>query len=223
MVQAKRTMIDAEWYVLAFDTETDGFPPSRFENVMKCVKELQIKDASVWPRVLQIAWVVLDRGGRVVHRDGAYIRPMDRVQLNERACAVHGITMDRLLCEGEDGSEVLRRFSFDILRARLCVAHNATFDVSMIHGECARRGIPPCFASVDLKRLACTMEIGQRIFGRRSRLVDLFVLAHKREKEFVSQCRPDHDCHDAMWDAECAARIGRRFCRMGVCRSLGSV
>jgi DNA polymerase III epsilon subunit-like protein len=210
-------MIDSQWFVLAFDTETDGLPPSRCEDVSACAKGLATPDG--WPRVLQLAWVVLDRSGRIVHKDGAYILPADRSPLNERATAIHGITMDTLLRLGQDGDDVLRRFAGDVLRARLCVAHNAPFDISMIHGECARRKIPYVFFPVDPARLHCTMKLGARLFGKRMRLTELYKSVNRREREFVSQTRPEKDAHDAMWDAECAARIARKMCRMGICRS----
>lgn len=212
-------MVDPSWFILAFDTETDGLLPPHHTRPPLHVARCGVDRPELFPRVLQVAWVVVNRKNAIVHYDHAYIRPLDSgAALHPAATRVHGITMERLMAQGEDGSDVWNRFRGDVCRAQLCVAHNAAFDIAMVQAECQRRSIPLCFSNVDQRRFACTMSIWQRKMGPRLRLASLFRTIHENAKEYVSTTRQDHVAHDALWDAECAARIAWRLCRMGYLR-----
>lgn len=212
-------MSDDEWYVLALDTETDGLPPGGEHRASRAVLDTGVERPERWPRVLQIAWVVLSRRGDIVARRNAYIQPIDMSPLNKHACAVHGISMELLKERGENGRVVLEELDVDMRRARLCAAHNAAFDFSMLAAEAQRRGLRPPMCGGDIFRRVCTMSVWEHKFRRRLRLRALYSRLYAEKKEFVSLLVPDGSYHDALVDAECAARCARRMCAMGLLSS----
>jgi DNA polymerase-3 subunit epsilon len=69
------------------------------------------------------------------------------VEIPERAAAVHGITTEKAVAEGQNASDVVRdvvAILRDVLGQGLpLVVYNATFDLSLIHHEALRHGVDP--------------------------------------------------------------------------------
>ena len=83
------------------------------------------------------------------------VRP-DGFAIPARAAAVHGITTERALAEGQPISAVLADFARDLraLRPAAVVAHNARYDLPIVAAEFERLGAPdPC----RRLRVLCTM------------------------------------------------------------------
>ena len=130
---------------LFFDTETTGLPRSWGAPVTKTEN---------WPRMVQIAWVMCDGGGLELERVGAIIVPEGYV-IPRDVSAIHRITTERAVAEGERLAEVLERFARRVSEATHLVAHNVSFDEKIVGAEYLRNGMPNVLKG---KETLCTMH-----------------------------------------------------------------
>jgi DNA polymerase-3 subunit alpha len=116
---------------LIFDTETTGLPKN---------KKAPLTDFDNWPRVVQIAWQLHDRAGKLLSNENLIVKP-DGFTIPFNAEKVHGISTQRALDEGLPLDEVLDRFTEDLNKANLIVGHNIIdFDVKVVGSEYLRIG-----------------------------------------------------------------------------------
>lgn len=104
-------------------------------------------------RIVQVAWVVADNDGSVVHKKSFIIKP-DGFYIPDRASLIHGITNEIAENTGDSLEDVLDELISDAEEAEVLVAHNAAFDIGFLKGEFANLGIDYPFD--DLK-IICTM------------------------------------------------------------------
>lgn len=133
--------------VLFFDTETDGLPMNDAVSA-----EMDPKN---WPHIVQLAWLETDDEGNILSSCSKIVRPEGFV-IPEVATAVHGITQERALREGEPLKNVMRKFKQLLGRTYLNVAHNLWFDANVIAAEFKR-----CHVNDDYFLYSagyCTME-----------------------------------------------------------------
>lgn len=130
---------------LFFDTETTGLPKSW---------KSPITDLGNWPHIVQIAWAIFDNGGTQTEFHDHIIRPEGFV-IPESATAIHGISTERALKEGQPAGEVLKEFSTAIGKATRLVAHNLDFDEKMVRVELLRQRMPDV---LQLIPKICTMK-----------------------------------------------------------------
>src|SRR5258708_4102150 len=179
---------------LIFDTETTGVPHN---------KTAPITDLENWPRLVQIAWQLHDKTGKLLSRHNYLIRP-DGFDIPFKAETNHGIPTQRALEEGHDLKPVLNSFMEDLGKARVLVGHNIEFDINIIGAELIRQSIGTTLllqtdkvdtgiASIDFCQL--TGGIGGKL--KMPRLGEL----HERlfGKSF-------EDAHDAAYDVSATAR-----------------
>jgi DNA polymerase-3 subunit epsilon len=130
--------------ITVLDCETTGLPknynahPSDFEN---------------WPRVVQLAWSTFDDDGLICQHNHI-IYPAD-FEIPESVVAVHGITTERARLEGVYLRPVLETMLSDIAKSDFVVAHNVSFDVSVIGSEFLRAGLVNPF---EVVKQICTMK-----------------------------------------------------------------
>ena len=130
---------------LVFDTETTGLPvdwrapASRLDN---------------WPRLVQLAWLLCDSGGRPLDRRTSTVRP-DGFEIPAAATRVHGITTAQAARDGLPLHEVLTGFSAAIDRSQLLIAHNVSYDRKVLGAEYLRAGLASRLMSMPS---LCTME-----------------------------------------------------------------
>ena len=128
---------------LVFDTETTGLNGT----------------------VVQLAFVLLDEGGKEVGSSVRYLRLLPGEVVGERARQVHGITDDELDSKGEDAVDVLSDFDSEcrrvLGRGGRVVAHNASFDFACVQRTASKAG-----ACLSLGRgdVFCTMQAGRLAF-----------------------------------------------------------
>ncbi len=138
-------------------------------------------------QIVEIA--ILDADGELLFH--SLVRPT--VAISEGAAAVHGITSDEL-ASAPAWPEIYSQVR-QLLKDRLVVAHNTSFDASMIRQTCRAHGLPSL--EFDWR---CTMDLLTPFNGGRwprlSRAVELAGVAF-----------PDGDAHRAQHDAECVRRI----------------
>ncbi|MCX6690932.1 MAG: 3'-5' exonuclease [Methanoregula sp.] len=128
--------------LLFIDTETTGLPgPGR-------------TDVERWPRIVQLAWSVYDTDGNRDSVTSHIIYPTD-FTIPYDAASIHGITTDRAKREGVSLYKVLPELNRDIGRSEAIIAHNADFDLPIVHTEFLR-----CSIETDLlkKSRFCTMK-----------------------------------------------------------------
>ena len=132
---------------LFFDTETTGVPRDW---------KAPISDLGNWPRVVQLAWAVVDRHEHEVDR-GTYLIKPQGFTIPRGAERIHGISTERTLGEGYPLREVLTKFSAALSRATVVIAHNLDFDEKVVGAEFLREGMP---VALHQKRRVCTMMAG---------------------------------------------------------------
>jgi DNA polymerase III subunit epsilon len=133
---------------LFFDTETTGLPKSW---------KAPVSDLGNWPHVVQIAWALFDESGTQIAFHDHIIKPEGFV-IPGSATAIHGISTERALKEGQLIKEVLKGFSETVRGATCLVAHNMDFDEKMVRAEFLRQEMPDVFQSVPVHQKICTMK-----------------------------------------------------------------
>ena len=118
---------------LIFDTETTGVPHN---------KTAPITDLDNWPRLVQLAWQLHDKTGKLLSRQNFIVRP-DGFDIPYKAEQIHGISTKRAAEEGIDLTEVLGFFLQDLSKTSLLVGHNIEFDINIIGAEFIRKNFAP--------------------------------------------------------------------------------
>ncbi len=130
---------------LFFDTETTGIP----RNYRAAVSDLQN-----WPRLVQIAWLLVDDEAHEVASAEHIARPSG-FAIPADAASIHGITTEIATVTGVDIGTILDAVTSDIGRADLLVAHNMSFDEKILGAELLRAGRPNL---VEDRKRQCTMQ-----------------------------------------------------------------
>lgn len=179
---------------LIFDTETTGLPHN---------KTAPLTDLDNWPRLVQFAWQLHDRTGKLLSRNNSIIKP-DGFDIPFKAEQVHGISTQRALEEGRNLEVVLAEFLKDLEHTQLLVGHNIEFDINIIGAEFIRKNLPTenflALAKTDTGISAT--EFCQLPGGPGGRL-KMPRLSELHEKLFG---KPFEDAHDASYDVAATAR-----------------
>ncbi len=130
---------------LFFDTETTGIPRNH---------KAPASDLQNWPRLVQIAWLLVDEGGREVVSAEYIIKPVG-FTIPKDAAKIHGITTEMARRNGVDLEPVLAEMASDIKKASALVAHNMPFDEKVLGAELLRSGNPNILGAKERK---CTMH-----------------------------------------------------------------
>ena len=130
---------------IIFDTETTGMPTNW---------QADHDDISVWPRIVEIAWIVINENDEELHAERYIIKP-DNFVVPIEASNVHGITTDIAYSEGTELKIVLNRLKKDLDNANLLIAHNIDFDYPILNCEFKRLNL-----QTNLNQLPrfCTMK-----------------------------------------------------------------
>lgn len=133
--------------VLCFDTETTGLP-IRKQNGEK-----------EFPYIVQISWMIYDTDeGYIPTRYDTIISLPKEVEIHEKSISIHGITKQKSNRYGIPIEIALEHFIDDMKTVNKVVAHNISFDRSMIQAECKRHDIEDPFQHIPLHRQECTMR-----------------------------------------------------------------
>src|SRR5210317_2504722 len=153
---------------IAFDFETSGLPKGR--RVSKVTPEnLNNFDAC---RAVSLSAARFSSRGRLIKTFDAIIKPVD-FTIGEDSTAIHGITHERALKEGRPFTEVFWDFmDFVGPRTNTLVAHNAQFDINVLHSEMLRNGIP--HTQTEDLIFKCTLEMYKERFMGSIKLTNLY-------------------------------------------------
>jgi DNA polymerase III subunit alpha len=179
---------------LIFDTETTGIPHN---------KTAPIADVDNWPRVVQLAWQLHDRQGKLLAQHSYLIKP-EGFDIPYKAEQVHGISTKRALAEGHELNEVLQIFINDLASTKLLVGHNIEFDISILGAEFIRQN-RDTDAILKLEKTdtgIVATEFCQMTGGIGGKL-KMPRLAELHEKLFGKNFG---DAHDASYDVAATAR-----------------
>ncbi len=130
---------------LVVDCETSGLPRNW---------KAPVTDLANWPRAIQIGWALYDANRSRVLAETRIVRP-DGFRIPADAVRIHGITTERAMAEGHPVADVLAGLSSAAASAQVVVAHNASFDGSVIGAEYLRLGQKPPFGP---QSMICTMR-----------------------------------------------------------------
>jgi DNA polymerase III epsilon subunit-like protein len=153
---------------IAFDFETSGLPKGR--RVSKVTPEnLNNFDAC---RAVSLSAARFSSRGRLIKTFDAIIKPVD-FTIGEDSTAIHGITHERALKEGRPFTEVFWDFmDFVGPRTKTLVAHNAQFDINVLHSEMLRNGVP--LTQTEDLIFKCTLEMYRERFMGSIKLTNLY-------------------------------------------------
>ena len=183
---------------LIFDTETTGL----------LRRNAPAGDLRAWPRLVQIAWLLCDDGGRIARRECFVVRP-DGFTVPPDAVRVHGITTDAAMRLGVPLPVVLEAFRRGVAGSRTVVAHNMAFDGGVVAAECARNGVANPLSGMPS---LCTMEASVGVCGlRRPGGLKWPTLVELHRTLFGSAYAGAHDAgNDAAACARCFFELKRR-------------
>lgn len=187
---------------LIVDTETTGLPKTM---------DAGPDDLDNWPRVVEIAWILLDSDCRLVDSRSYVIK--QNTPIPPEASKVHGITDEVAAQEGVEPNMAFLEFSKALENCEFLISHNVNFDSPIIEAEFIRNGFGKRIAS---KRKICTMTEGvdfcrkPKILGegyKRPNLTELFNKCY-RDGDYTQQLQGLHRAYnDVLVAAKCFVKM----------------
>lgn len=126
---------------LFFDLETNGLIQKKAGNY---------KDLKSYPRIVQIAWILV-KDGKECSVNDYIIKPED---FTVGDYTIHGITQEMAENHGFIYKSVFNKFYIDFNLADNIICHNIQFDLPVLQSEFFRRNVE---LNIDKKNLICTM------------------------------------------------------------------
>jgi len=133
---------------LFFDTETNGLPKKW---------DAHVHDLDNWPRMIQLAWSHYDENGNKLAEHSYIIKP-NGFAIPEETAKINKITQDRAEKEGVPIHYVLELFDLTLSQSDFLVAHNISFDKSIVGSEMIRLGWEDAYKNFSEKERICTMQ-----------------------------------------------------------------
>lgn len=135
---------------LIVDTETTGLPKRR---------NAEVEDIQNWPRVVQVAWMLVDEQGLLVDDDCLIVR--NKGVVPKAAEDVHGISTEKMRTEGVAPSEAYAKLMEQARNAEYIVMHNVDFDLPVLAADMLRHKLEGLSEEFQAKRFVCTMRAGR--------------------------------------------------------------
>lgn len=137
--------------ILVFDTETTGLPRYEIINGHR---------TRIMPYIVQISWILYDANkNTVLSCHDHIVRLPDDVKIPEESIKFHNITQEIMEKHGESISDVLINFVEHVKLSDYVVAHNISFDKSMVETEFSRNGMINHFDVMKSELIFyCTMK-----------------------------------------------------------------
>lgn len=186
-------------YILFLDTETSGLP-KRLDR--PC-------DASEWPYIVQVSWLVYTMEGQLIDEKSLYIADQD-FETSASSLKIHRISDPFRRENGYPRNDIMRWLSEDLRKYEpIVVCHFAQFDLKMLEVEFYRSAVQSNLASLTI---FCTMLASKTLVSglrgeRYLRLEQLHTLLCDRDRPL--------EYHDANVDARATAECFFALYRMG--------
>mgnify|MGYP003394052390 FL=1 len=188
---------------IIFATETTGTPKNY---------KAPPADTDNWPRMVQLAWVLINDDGKLIRGFTFNIQP-DGWTVEPGAEAVHGLSLERLQETGHPAPKIIQKFFDDYDTADTLVAHNMNFDFNILAAEAIRYRLQ---AKTRIARKVCTMEASTDLLKLRGGFRGGYKWPKLSElHEYLFQQGFD-GAHDALVDVQACARCFFELKKRGV-------
>lgn len=188
---------------LIYDTETTGLPNSY---------KAPPTDTDNWPRMVQIAWQLHDKTGKLIENESFIVRP-DGYDIPFRATQIHGISTEKAKAEGVDLRIVLEAFRKSLKKATVLSGHNLSFDQGILGAEFFRQGFD--YNEIDLP-IADTMLLSTQYCAIPGGISGRFKSPKLGELHKVLFGKTFEEAHNAAADVNATARSFMELIRLGV-------
>lgn len=131
---------------LFFDTECNGLPQNY---------KLDVTSIENWPRMIQLAWIIVDEYGNILKKQSHIIYPQN-FTIDSEVEKLTGISTLRAQQEGVELKEVLSEFMNDLANADEIIGHNVDFDFHIVGCELYRTG--GAYDELMNRPYICTMQ-----------------------------------------------------------------
>lgn len=188
---------------LIYDTETTGLPKDF---------NAPVTDTENWPRMVQIAWQLHDKTGKLIENKNFIIQP-DGFDIPFNAVQIHGITTEKAIKEGLPLKPVLMEFRNALEQAEVLGGHNLSFDQGILGAEFFRSGLDyqelnlPILDTMDLSTEFCALPGGRGGKFKSPRLEELHEILFNEKFD---------EAHNAAADVNATARSFMELIRIGV-------
>ena len=188
---------------LIYDTETTGLPKDY---------NAPPTDTDNWPRMVQIAWQLHDKTGKLIENKNFIVRP-DGFDIPFNAVQIHGITTEKAMKEGIPLAEVLEEFRNVLKQAQVLGGHNLSFDQGILGAEFVRAGLDyqeielPIVDTMELSTEFCQLPGGRYGKFKPPKLSELHEILFGDKFE---------EAHNASADVNATARSFMELLRLGV-------
>ncbi|MDI1354223.1 MAG: DNA polymerase III subunit alpha [bacterium] len=189
---------------LIFDTETTGLPRNF---------NAPLTDLDNWPRMVQLAWQLHDKQGKLLQHASLIIKPRGYT-IPFNAVQIHGISTQRAEAEGRELEEVLTEFAAAVEAATYLCGHNIGFDTNILGAEFIRSGLPNLFnqkkvfdTKNDQTTNFCAIPGGKGGKFKWPSLSELYVKLFKSQFE---------EAHNAAFDVQATSRIFFELLKRGI-------
>lgn len=156
-----------------FDTETTGL----FKRGANYKKTSEFNNS----RLLSICWLIT-KGDNIIEQSYYIIKP-DNFEISQESINIHGITKDYANENGTNINIVLDALYTSLKRCKYVVAHNISFDETIIKSELYRLGSTHVIEEFDKKHKICTMSKGRLYMNVRKfpKLSELYKFLYNEE------------------------------------------
>jgi DNA polymerase III subunit epsilon len=189
---------------LFFDTETNGLPKNMHASPL---------ELDNWPRVIQLAYIVLDDNLDEVKTFEALIQPDGWTIPQLKFWIDNGFSDEKNAAEGIPMEDALAHFCDDVSVCNTIVAHNLNFDKPIITAEMLRYGVSPLHKQLYKH---CTMLSSVSycaIPAKNGRGYKWPKLEELHEKLFGDKF---DNAHDALADVRATVRCFKELVSMGI-------
>jgi DNA polymerase III epsilon subunit-like protein len=142
---------------LFLDVETDGLPKS-YKALPSIVKG-KAQNVENWPRVMQLAFVVMSGPDQVIHTMNRLILPPDGGFAPVTDNFVRSHSEDECREKGVPITEALDELAHWALQADEVVAHNMSFDRPVLQAEFIRAGMAPKITGEFICTMFCSIDV----------------------------------------------------------------
>tara|TARA_B100001146_G_scaffold92073_1_gene81538 strand:+ start:34167 stop:38375 length:4209 start_codon:yes stop_codon:yes gene_type:complete len=178
---------------LTFDSETTGLPKNF---------KAPISDSENWPRLVQLAWQINDKEGKLINNKSFLIKP-DNFTIPYNSEKIHGISTQIALEKGIELIIALKDFKEDLKKCKYIIGHNINFDKNILGAEFYRKNIESNLLnkiSIDTGHISkqyCNLKGGLGGGLKMPKLIELYEILFG--KKFS-------DAHDASYDVNATAK-----------------
>lgn len=137
--------------LLIFDTETNDMIKTIIKNS---------KREKIIPYIIQLSWLIYDTKNEKIESKHDYIISIpDNVIITKNAESIHNISKDICNSKGIDITEILPKIIDDMFYVDKIIAHNISFDKSLLEKTMERYSFINPFDSISIrKKMICTMN-----------------------------------------------------------------